>query len=124
MRRILLFFAVLGMFASAQIASGIKQTKVAAGQTADVWLGVNVTGKVYYSIRTRDGKNQMRLWWVMQPLGRVQQLGVRANDGNIDIPSLGKGVVSAKLRGKAIADTVIYLREAVAVDGTVKFNWP
>ena len=82
---------------------------LSAGQTADLWLGVNVTGKVYYVIRSRDGKNELRLWWIRQPLGRVQQLGVRRNQGELRIPSSIKGVVSAKLRGSAVADTVVYI---------------
>src|SRR5215472_6070594 len=46
----------------------IKEIKIRAGQTADLWLGVNVTGKVNYRITTRDGSNNLRMWWILEPL--------------------------------------------------------
>jgi hypothetical protein len=98
--------------------------RIHAGQTVDLWLGINVTGKVYYSIRTEDGKNDLRLWWIKQPLGRVQQLGVCRNDGSVNIPAFTSGVLSAKLRGRARANAVVYLRENVAVDRKATFDWP
>jgi hypothetical protein len=104
-------------------ASPAKEIKVPAGQTADLWLGVNVTGKVYYTIRTKDGGNTLRMWWIMEPLGTVKQLGTRVGSGSIDIPGKLKGSISAKLRGKASADTVVYIGENVAVDNTVTFHW-
>lgn len=107
------------------IASGqTKAIKIPAGKSVDLWLGVNVTGSVFYAIRTRDGKNQVRMWWILQPLGRVKQLGIRSHEGSLDIPSSLDGVASAKLRASATADTVIYVQEKVAVDKSVTFRWP
>jgi hypothetical protein len=115
------------IFISAQASgvppSPIKEIKVAAGQTGDLWLGINVKGKVYYTIRTRDGSNTLRMWWVMEPLGTVKQLGTRTGSGNLEIPGKLKGSISAKLRGKASSDTVVYIGENVAVDTTATFHW-
>lgn len=36
----------------------MKEFEVAAGKTADLWLGVNVTGKVHYTLRTKRRKQQ------------------------------------------------------------------
>jgi hypothetical protein len=64
------------------------------------------------------------MWWIKQPAGRVQQLGIRAGEGTLDIPALTKGVISVKLRAKAASDTVVYLGENVAVGGKATFIWP
>jgi len=101
----------------------VKEIKVAAGKTGDLWLGVNVTGKVQYAIRTKDGSNQMKMWWVMEPLGNVTQLGKLAGNGSLNIPGKLKGAVSAKLRGSAVTDTVVYIGENVEVDNSVTFHW-
>jgi hypothetical protein len=101
----------------------VKEVKVATGQTADLWLGVNVTGKVHYAIRTKDGSGKMRMWWIMEPLGNVKQLGNLTGNGSLDIPGKLKGSISAKLRGKASVDTVVYIGENVEVDNSVTFNW-
>jgi hypothetical protein len=103
--------------------SQIREVKVSAGQTEDLWLGVNVTGKVSYAIRTRDGSNKMRMWWILEPLGTVTQLGTLSNTGSLNIPGKLKGSISAKLRGKAATDTVVYIGENVAVDNSVTFHF-
>jgi hypothetical protein len=103
--------------------SPIKEIKISAGQTADLWLGVNVTGKVSYAIRTRDGSNKLRMWWIMEPLGSVKQLGTLTGSGRLDIPGKLKGSISAKLRGKAAVDTVVYIGENVTIDNSVTFSW-
>jgi len=86
-------------------------------------LGVNVKGTVNYVIRTRDGSNKVRMWWIVQPLGRVKQLGVLEGSGKLSIPSKLKGSVSAKLRGQASVDTVVYVGENTAVDSSLIFRW-
>jgi len=101
----------------------VKEIKVSVGQTADLWLGINVKGRVNYSITTRDGTNKMRMWWVMEPVGSVKQLGTLVGSGSLDIPGKLHGAVPAKLRGKAASDTVIYIGENVAVDTSATFHW-
>jgi hypothetical protein len=114
---------ILVQAAGSPSPSAVKEIKIPAGQTADLWLGINVTGKVNYIIRTRDGKNAMRMWWIMEPLGTVKQLGTLVNSGSLDIPNKLKGSISAKLRGKAAVDTVVHLGENVSVDSSMTFNW-
>jgi len=103
--------------------SNVKEVKIAGGQTVDLWFGVNVKGKVHYAIRTRDGSNQLRAWWIMEPLGNVKQLGDLKNSGSINIPDKLDGSITAKLRGKAAVDTVVYLGENIQVANSVTFHW-
>ena len=45
-------------------------------------------------------------------------------DGTLEIPiTWWKGVVSAKLRGQADEDTVLYVSDSVAIDKSVTFEW-
>jgi hypothetical protein len=109
--------------AGSQASTPLKEIKIAAGKSADLWLGVNVTGTISYAIRTRDGSNKIKVWWIVQPLGRVTQLGSLHDTGTLKIPDLLKGSVSAKLRASATADTVVYIGENVKIDNVVTFHW-
>jgi hypothetical protein len=102
----------------------VKEIKIPAGQSADLWLGINVAGKLHYAIRSRDAKNKMRMWWVMEPLGNVKQLGSRSGSGELKIPGPLNGSLSAKLRGSVTSDTVLYISETTSVANSVAFNWP
>src|SRR6266436_6801613 len=103
-----LFFAIS---TGSQTPTPVKEIGIAAGKSADLWLGVNVSGNVSYAIRTRDGNNKIKMWWIIQPLGRVTQLGSLHDSGSLKIPDLLKGSVSAKLRGSATTDTVVFIGE-------------
>ncbi len=105
------------------IPSKFKTVKIPAGQTVTVWTGVNVTGRVYLVIRTRDGSNSLRLWWLKHPLGRPEQLGEKSGDFDVAIPSLAKGAVGVQLRAKAHDDTVVYVGENVALGQALTFKW-
>lgn len=117
----ILNFAVCASLIAQQ--ANVKAVRLRAGETADLWLGVNVSGKVSYALRSRDKTNTVHMWWILEPTGRVKQLGKRANDGTLDIPGLLKGSVSAKLRASATVDTVVYIGENVSVDHSLTFNW-
>jgi hypothetical protein len=101
----------------------VKEIRIPAGQTVDLWLGINVTGKISYAIRTRDGTNTIRMWWILEPTGQVKQLGKRANDGSLKIPGLTQASVSAKLRGSATVDSVVYIGENVSLGHSLTFHW-
>jgi hypothetical protein len=116
------FIACVPAFSDAQ-QSAVKEIKVSAGQTVDLWLGVNVSGKLNYVVRTKDGNNGLRMWWIIQPLGRVKQLGTRNGAGTLTIPDKLQGSISAKLRGKATVDTIVAIGENVAVDSSLTFHW-
>lgn len=100
-----------------------KEIRIAAGKNDDLWLGVNVSGKLFYSIATRDGSNKMKMWWIIQPPGRVTQLGTLQGSGSLKIPDLLKGSLSAKLRGSATSDTIVSIGENVKIDSTATFHW-
>ena len=98
--------------------------KIPKGQTRDVWFGANVTGKVHLAIRTRDGRNKMNMWWLTWGVGSTTNLGELGPNSNLDIPiTWWKGVVSAKLRGTAADDTVVYVSDKVAIDYSKTFTW-
>ena len=113
----------LTMSVSSQNPSPVKEYRIAAGKTVDLWLGVNVTGTIYYAIASRDGSNKMKMWWVTEPLGHVTQLGTLSGRGSLKIPDLLKASVSAKLRGSATSDTVVDISENVKIDNSVTFHW-
>jgi hypothetical protein len=106
------------------IARAEKEIRIPAGQSVDAWWGVNVSGKINYTIRTRDGSNKAKFWWIKWGFGTVEEIGVRTDTGAIDIPiSIFKGVAAAKLRASSDVDTVIYIRENSAPDAGVTFHW-
>lgn len=100
-----------------------KIVKIPAGQTVTIWTGVNVTGRVFLAVRTRDKTNSVRIWWLKHPFGRPTQLGDRSGDFDLAIPSVAKGAVAVQLRAKAHDDTVIYIGENVALGHSLTFNW-
>lgn len=121
---LLALFAMLSWIAvAAAPVTDIRQIRIAAGKSADLWLGINVSGNVYYAIRTRDGSNSMRMWWVMEPLGNVKQLGVLRDRGTLSIPGALNASVSAKLRGSNSVDTIVFISEKVAIANSVTFHW-
>jgi hypothetical protein len=120
---LLLVLYVLGTVSGAQKPQ-VREIKIPAGKSSDLWFGINVTGKLNYSICTRDGSNKLRMWWIMEPLGTVKQLGSLANTGTLKIPSALDASISAKLRASATSDTVIYIGENVSIANSVTFHWP
>jgi hypothetical protein len=97
---------------------------IPAANDADLWFGVNVRGKVHYAIRTRDGTNKVKMWWVKWGFGSVEQLGDRTAEGSLDTPS---GLLDKMYRLRAQAydtDTIVYISDRVVVSPSVKFDWP
>jgi hypothetical protein len=113
----------LGLVFAQSLGPAVKEVRVAAGETADLWFGVNVKGRVHYVIRTKDGSNQMRMWWITEPLGTVKQLRTLKNSGSLDIPGKLNASITAKLRGMATVDTLVYIGENVQVGNTMTFKW-
>jgi hypothetical protein len=113
------------LFASQPTAlpTRIVTYKIAVGQTQRLWMGVNVSGKVNLSFRSRDGTNRLHLWWIKQPFGRIEQIGDLANSAKLDIPSLRRLTFSSELRASAGSDTVVQVGENVEVDYTRGFAW-
>lgn len=123
--RTLLWIVALSFICGANATAQTPQViKIPKGQTMDVWFGANVTGKVHLAIRTRDGHNKMNMWWLTWGVGSTTNLGELGPTGDLDIPiRWWKGVVSAKLRGTASTDTVIYVSDKVAIDYSKTFTW-
>ena len=105
-------------------AQAPQEVRIAKGATADIWTGANVTGTVHIRVLTRDGKNQINLWWITWGVSAVRNLGAVGPSGSLDIPiSWWKGIVIAKLRGNASSDTLIYVSDKVEIDKTLTFKW-
>jgi hypothetical protein len=119
---VLLIALVLGG-QSNTLPSRIIILKIPAGSTSSLWTGVNVSGQVYLSVKSRDGKNKLKLWWIKQPFGQVEQLGDRTNEAKLDIPGLWKATFSAELKASAESDTVVFLGENVQVAQSATFQW-
>lgn len=101
-----------------------QKIRIVAGHTADVWTGINVTGKLNIAVYTRDGKNKIKLWWIKWGVGSTEDLGEWGPSGSLVAPiSWWKGIISAKLRGTAATDTVVYISERVGLDKTFTFDW-
>jgi hypothetical protein len=102
----------------------IRSVRIPKGESADIWFGVNVTGKVSIRVVTRDGSNKLNLWWITWGVGSAQSLGNYGPAGDLPIPiTWWKGVISARLRGQASSDTVVYFSDKVQVDKNVTFIW-
>jgi hypothetical protein len=109
---------------SCPLVAAEMQVRIPAGQTVDVWFGANVSGKLYYSIASRDGSNAVNFWWIKWGFGSVEQLGVHHGAGLFDIPiSWWKGIFSAKLRASAASDTIIHIQENTSLNANLSFHW-
>jgi hypothetical protein len=111
---------ILGLLAAALAVPARGQ----AVRSVRIWFGVNVTGKVSIRVVTRDGSNKLNLWWITWGVGSTQSLGNYGPAGDLPIPiAWWKGVISARLRGQASTDTVVYFSDKVQVDKNVTFIW-
>jgi hypothetical protein len=99
-----------------------QEIKIPAGQTADLWFGVNVKGKIYYAIRSRSGADRAKLWWIKWGVGSIEEIGERAGGGELTPPS-GILDVSYKLRAEVSEDTIFYISDTVKVNNTLTFKW-
>jgi hypothetical protein len=91
--QIILIFALLGSLPS--VVRAEKEIRIPAGQSADVWWGVNVSGNVHYVIRTRDESNTVKFWWIKWGVGSIEEVGSRTDVGAFKIPiSIFRGVVA------------------------------
>lgn len=124
---IVLLMSTCVLSPSGATAAGPMKIYIKAGETADLWFGVNVSGTLNYAVRTRDGADSMEMWWIKWGLGTTETLGERAGSGTIEIPiGIFKATLAAKLRGRAKADTVVYISEdsGLAISPLVKFEFP
>jgi len=75
---------------------------VSAGDTADVYFEINLSGKVYLRIVAPPGAEACAdLWWIKWPLGNIQDVGRRCGSLQLEVPGLTDIAISAKLRVRA-----------------------
>lgn len=120
-----LIAASIYLFASIVSARADKDVRIPAGKSADVWWGVNVGGNINYVIRTRDGSDTIKLWWIKWPLGTIDEIGLRSGSGHVKIPiAWWRGVVAAKLRASSDVDCVMRISETSSPDiPSFTFHW-
>jgi hypothetical protein len=87
-------------------AADYNITEIQSGDTADVFFEINTTGKLYLSIRGKDGFGCVDLWWIIWPLGSIAEVGKRCRNVTLDIPGWSKLAAASKLRARAIAGPV------------------
>lgn len=102
----------------------MREISIPAGEARDAWWGVNVQGKIYYSIRTRDESNTVKFWWIKWGVGSIESIGERSNEGSLAIPiHWYLGIVSAKLRAYSAVDAIVRIEENSAPDKGFTFKW-
>lgn len=123
-RSVIVFLSVLLSSRPSNVPSRVLTYRIPAGTTSTLWTGVNVSGKLSLCFRSRDSKNQVKLWWIKQPFGRVEQLGEKSSQSEIDIPiSVWQATIAAELKASVTSDTVVLVGENVAVSQSLNFSW-
>src|SRR4051794_17666817 len=99
-RKILVSVALMCVFAGATSgADQRREVRVPSGPTTEIWFGFNVSGRLNYSVRSRDGTNRITATWITYPFFLKQEVTM-TDDGGMDIPiSAWRGSISAKLVG-------------------------
>jgi hypothetical protein len=98
---------------------------VQPGKNTDVYLEINLSGKVYLAIQAPvGGEACANFWWIKWPFGNIQDLGRHCGNAAFDIPGLSSFAFSAKLRvggAKQLVKVVAGASEEVAHSATVHF---
>ena len=121
-RNALLFVACAFGFAR---AADTQQFSVAAGGSADLYLEINTSGKVFVQIGAAPpGKPCANFWWIKWPFGNIESLGNHCGFAAFEVPGVSSLALSAKLRVSAPQNAVklfVAAKEDVARSGTFKF---
>jgi hypothetical protein len=80
-------------------AAEYQVISVASGKNSDVYFEINLSGKVYLSIRSPPGTQPCGdFWWIKWPFGNIESLGHFCNSASFEIPGITSLAISAKLR--------------------------
>jgi hypothetical protein len=84
--------------------------RVPANETVDVAYFINQSATLYIQIQTEDGSNDLLdAWWIKWGTGSVSHLGAQRGVFETKVPINGlKGVLAAKLRAHARANTLLH----------------
>ena len=123
-RRVVLWTLALAPFASAARAADVQFVDVLPGQSVDVFIQINLSGKVYTRTETRAGPGCAEFWWILWAFGTIRELGKRCGQSEFEIPGLFDYSISSKLRaGGVSALTKIAFSATAQVAKTVTTPW-
>lgn len=106
-------------------ARDYETVSIKAGDTADVYFQVNLSGTLYLDIRTKEGAGCANLWWIKWPLGTIKDEGRRCGFVKLDIPGFLDFSLSSKLRASTDGtDIKIGYSADEAVAHTITFDFP
>lgn len=98
---------------------------IKAGDTADVYFQINLSGTLYLNIRTKEGEGCAHLWWIKWPMGTIQNEGKQCGFVKLDIPGIFDFSISSKLRASAEgSDIKIGYSANEAVAHTITLDFP
>lgn len=107
------------------VARDYDIVSIKAGDTADVYFQVNLSGTLYLDIRTKEGAGCAKLWWIKWPLGTIKDEGRHCGFIKLDIPGFFDFSLSSKLRASAEgSDIKIGYSANEAVAHTITFDFP
>lgn len=104
MRKIIFFLLALAVFQTKATAAPYE-VDARRDVFVDVYLAVNVKGKVLLSVSSIDGSDPcIKVWWIKWPLGNIGSLPDVCGQATIEIPTLPN--IAAKLRAQALGGDV------------------
>lgn len=110
--------------ANPALAADRQIVKAPAGKTVDAYFQINVSGDLFLRIKTKDGSNCARFWWIKWPFGSVSQLGRLCGSVKIPIPGIFSFSVASKLRvASEGSDTLIALAADERVANTTNLEF-
>ncbi len=94
--------------------SKVKVMLIGANEKKVIWWGVNLRGRINYSITTKNGENHIdEAWWVVYPFGSIKDIGTLKDSGDIQIPDILNLAFGAKLVFRPKVATVVTVSDSV-----------
>lgn len=105
-------------------AADFQIVEVQPGQNVDVFFQINLYGRVFVRIETRNGIGCADFWWILWPLGNVRQIGRQCGSADFEIPGLLDFSISSKLRAGGVSETTkIAIAANAQVAHSVTIPW-
>ncbi|WP_156439830.1 hypothetical protein [Bradyrhizobium valentinum] len=123
-RRAALGAVAVAPFCSSARAVDFQVVEVQPGQNVDVFFQINLSGKVYTRIETRNGPGCANFWWILWPFGNIRELGKQCGFADFEIPGLFDFSVSSKLRAGGVSElTKVGFAADAQVARSITIEW-